>query len=212
MSRTLTLLATVLALLAAYLLFHHYSNDSTLIPSPTVTTTAKALPTTQEDPNFHDWREFSFKSERFKVLLPSLPQHVSDTVIDPKTLEPRKFETFATVGDNGAAFMINAITFSKQKEEEASEESLKTVVNDMMDRNKENQLNEMRMSTFHGSPALDFSLSNGERLIQGKVIAHKKTMYILSMINKKETFNKQELEFFINSFEFVDDKDELISK
>ena len=74
----------------------------------------------------------------------------------------------------------------------------------MIARNKENKVNHMDKSTFKGTPALDFSLSNGPMLIEGKVFAHNKIMYILSMINSQENFNKQELDFFINSFDFID--------
>lgn len=211
MSRLLTLFAALLIAVTAYLLLRGQeskpviSSQAPISTIPAKETTATAVPHSPEVPNFQDWREFTSKTGHFKALLPALPQHVTDTVTDPKTQQPRKYETFATAADNGAAFMINAITFSTPGEANAGEESLKAVVNDMLARNKENKLNTMNASTFRGARALDFSLSNGDVLIEGKVFAHDKTMYILSMINKKDSFNKKELDFFINSFDFVDD-------
>lgn len=202
MSRTLTLFAVLFIVIAAFLLLRNH-NSSPQVLEPAVNDSEAIAK--QGDSNFHEWREFSFKSGHFKVLMPALPQHVSDTIADPKTLEPRKYETFATASDNGAAFMVNAITFSTQGEAEASEESLKSAVTEILSRNKENKLNEMKMGTFHGANALDFSLSNGDALIEGKVFTHGNTMYVLSMIDKKNSFNRKELDFFINSFDFVDD-------
>lgn len=209
MSRLLTLIVALLILFTIFFIFRDHSKDSKTdlpvsSPSPTVTTTSTE-PITSDESKLHEWREFTYEPEHFKVLLPGLPQHVSDTVTDQKTQEPKKYETFAAAGDNGSAFMINAITYSSHEEAEAKEESLKAVVQDMLDRNKENKLNEMKMSTFRNHPALNFSLTNGELLIQGKVFAHKKTMYILSMINNKNAFNKKELDFFINSFDFTEE-------
>ena len=205
MSKTLTLLAALFVVIAVFLMMRNYNNDSShsiLTSQPMLEADAGSKDTS----NFHEWREYSFKPEHFKVLLPSLPQHVSDKIADPKTKEMRKYETFASAADNGAAFMVNAISFSTLEEAEAGEETLKDIVNEMLTRNKENKLNEMKKTTFHGLNALDFSFNNENLLIEGKVFAYGKTMYILSMINKKEAFNKKELDFFINSFDFVDEK------
>lgn len=204
MSRTLTLLAALLVVIAASLIIRHQTSDLHTLPS------VKEVNETSIDQNsfnFHEWREFSFEHGNFKVLLPALPQHVSDTFIDPTTHKPLRYETYTTAADNGAAFMINAIIFSTPGEAEAREESLKAIVNEMLDRNKENKLNEMQMSTFRGVPALNFSFSSGDVLVEGKVFAHQNTIYILSMIKRKDVFNQKELDFFVNSFYFKDEKE-----
>ncbi len=202
MSRTLTLLAALLVVVAAFLLLRNNTSDNKNATSVSTTSENK---TVQDNLKFIAWREFSFKPGHFKVLLPALPQHVSDTVLDPKTKEPRKYETFATASENGAAFMVNAITYSTPFEAQASEQYLKEAVTEMLARNTENKLNNMKVGTYRGLPVLDFSMNNGDLLIEGKILTHNETMYILSMINKKDAFNKSELNYFINSFEFIDD-------
>jgi hypothetical protein len=210
MSRSLTLLAALLLLTAILLILRNYETnddkDINLKPTPISNSSASAQ---KNDSNFHQWHEFTSETSNFKVLLPSLPQHVSDTVLDSKTKELRKFDTFALAEDNGSSFIINAITFDPNHEVKADEESFKGAVDDMITRNKDNKINSLKMGSFRGMPALDFSLNNeamtNEAMtIEGKVFAHGNKMYILSMIHSKGTFNKKEFDFFINSFDFID--------
>jgi hypothetical protein len=86
-----------------------------------------------------------------------------------------------------------------------NEESLKTAVTEMLERNKENKLINMKMGLLHDNPALGFSIGNKDVLIEGKVLAHDNRVYILSMIGKEGSFDKKEFDFFVNSFDFVDD-------
>lgn len=203
MSRTFTLLAALLVVIAAFLVLRNNTLDQKTASPVLTVPNAKAIP---DNAKFIAWREFAFKPGHFKVLLPGLPQHVSDTVLDPKTKEPRKYDTFATASDNGSAFIVNAITYSSPFEAQANENYLKEAVTEMLARNTENKLNDMKISTFRGHPALDFSMNNGEIWIEGKILTHHEIMYILSMLGKKDSFNKDELNYFINSFQFIDDE------
>jgi len=154
-------------------------------------------------PEFQNWREFSSQAGHFKVMLPRVPQHVTDKITDPKTKEPRKYDTFVAGDENGPAYMISAITNTKGDNEEASEDTLKQIVNEMLARNKDNKLNKMELNRFREFKALDFSMTNGEIIIAGKVFSHGDTVYVLSMINKSKAYNPQELDFFINSFDVL---------
>jgi hypothetical protein len=128
---------------------------------------------------------------------------VTDKITDPKTKAPRKYDTFVAGNEKGPAFMISAITNPSSDNEEPSDETLKQIVNEMLVRNKDNKLNKMELSRFREFKALDFSMTNGEIIIAGKVFSRGETLYVLSMINKSKAFNQQELEFFINSFDVV---------
>lgn len=200
MSRTLILLASLLAVIAVFLMLREKIKDPQRTePSIVTPQTAAKL----NNLNFHEWHEFASEQSDFKVLLPSLPQHVSDIVTDPATKQPQKFETYAAVNDSGSAYFINVITFASPGDAEASEEALKSTVTNMLIRNKENKINSMNMGSLHGDRALDFALDNHDILIKGKVVPHGNKIYIISMVNKQDTFNSKEFEFFINSFNFV---------
>lgn len=203
MSKTLTLAAGLFIALLGFLMFRQYHRED-----HPVLTTGESVPTAamrEEGTSvFRDWREFEFKPGHFKVFLPGLPQHVADTIIDQKTQEPHKYETFAVASDSGAAFMINAITLSDKVV--PNEETLRGVVRGMLERNKDNTLNKMTSGSFHGLRALDFSFNKGDILVAGKVFAYGDTIYILSMLNGKDVFDKKELDFFISSFHIIEDE------
>lgn len=200
MSKLLTLFAALLIVTAGYLLFRQTRTDIAT-DTPVEVSKPKAA---EKIPNLHEWREFSSDTGKFKVLLPTVPQHVTDMFADPKTREQRKYETFVAAGDNGSAFMISAITFPNNIDADNADETLKSAVADMLARNKDNKLNKMESGKFRNQRAIDFSLSNGDLLIVGKVFAHNNILYILSMINKADSFNPKELDFFSNSFDFND--------
>ena len=202
MSRLLTLLAALLVITAVFFMVRDRNRNEKSDAIEPITNTSSVQLSTTEPSNFHDWRIFNSDQGHFKVLLPTLPQHVSDVVVDQKSQEPRKYETYASASDNGAAFMVNAITFTNSNDV-SEEQALKAAVTDMLARNKENKLVEMKMGRFLNGPALDFSLSNGDLLIIGKVLTRDKTMYILSMINNKDNYSQKELDFFLNSFEIT---------
>lgn len=202
MSRILTLSVVLLLAIAAFLMIRNFNHRA---ESNTSTFESGGSVAAQTQQVGEEWREFISSSGHFKVMLPSLPQHVSDRITDPKTQEMRKYETFIAANDDGEAFMISAITFAHNVEEEVGGESLKAVVNDMLARNTANKLNSMNPGTLHALITYDFSISSGDRRIEGKVLAKGKTVYLLSMINQTDRFNPQDFNKFVNSFETTPD-------
>jgi hypothetical protein len=202
MSRILSIAIAIGLLAFAFLTIRSFKTTH----QPPQTDSAKLALPANEASNFLEWREFAAPTGQFKVLLPALPQHATDKILDPKTQEPRKYDTFVSADDEGTAFMISTITFPRKLEEEDTDATLKSVVNDMLARNKDNKLKAMNFNKFRNHKALDFSLTNGELVVAGKVFAQGHTLYVLSMIDKAETFNPKELDFFVNSFDVTEDK------
>lgn len=192
MSKTLSFLIAVIVILGAFLIVR-YIKESAMVDSSKAKEAASEV-------DFHDWREFDSPTEDFKVLFPSLPQHAQDTFLDPKTNESRKYDTYVAADDHGQAFMINTITFPKNVSDLGLEKTLKDTVNEMVSRNKENKLQKMQVGNFKNGKAVDFAMKNDKAIINGKVLANKDTVYVLSIVSKQDSFNPAELEFFTNSF------------
>lgn len=200
MSRSITVFIILLVVLFSFLFMRNFTPNTT----PEAPANAKIFESSSSgETNFHNWREFTPATKNFKVLLPALPQHVADKVPDPATGEIRKYETYIAGGDNGAAFMINAIVLEKPVDLKAADVPLKAAVTDIISRNKENKLNDLKASKFRNYPAYDFSITSNEMTIAGKVFTQGDIIYILSMIAQTATFNPQELMFFVNSFELT---------
>lgn len=146
-----------------------------------------------------NWRTFKDPQGNFKVLLPAIPQHATDKIIDPDSGDMRHYSTYVASDDHGTAFMVSTITMPHQIKDGQLEEKLKSIVNEMLNRNKENKLQKMRLDK--QANALDFWLSNDQLVIAGRIIAYGNTVYVLSSVDNKDSYSQEELNFFVNSFE-----------
>lgn len=201
MTRILILLAAILIVLAAILMFRGRTKDSGLrhetINKPNEVQASNDL-------DFSSWNDFTSDQGDFRISMPGIPQHVADMIIDQKTLEPHKYETFASVANNGVGYVVNVITLPSTSKPE--ETSLKGVVTDMLNRNKENQLKGMKTGSFHEKKAVDFSFENKDVSIDGKVFAHGNKIFVLSTISQKDSSDKKNFDFFVNSFHLLDEQ------
>lgn len=197
MSRMLTILIAILVLLGSFLVIR-YAKDS-----------YKILPFNEKNPlnaksNFLDWKEFNQTDGTFKALFPVLPQRVTDKIADPLTSEPRKYDMYAAVDELGTGFIISTITFPTKVDSRDVETVLRSAVNDMLERNKDNKLKMTKIGKFSGADSLDFALENSQVTIAGKAILHNNILYVLSMADKTGDFNANELNFFVNSFHIIE--------
>lgn len=204
MSRILSILIALLVILGIYLMVSHAKDSYKILPIDEHEGAIKL----EADPNSHYelWREFSPQSGDFKVLFPGVPQNATDKITDSKTKEVNKYDMYVAAKDNGTAFMISVVTFPREVSPSAEESTLTDIINEMIARNKNNNLKMMKPSTFHNHTSMDFAIENGEATIAGKVFMHNKTMYIISMIAKTTSFNQKDLDFFINSFSFENEQ------
>jgi hypothetical protein len=204
----LSLLAALILILAAFLIFRSVT-DYRGASSPQAPELEK-LETTSEErqtPQFEKWREFSATDGDFRVLLPSLPQHVKDKFEDPLTKEPRKYDVFVTTESEQPVFMIGAITFPRElKKGEETEKTLRAIIDQIASKNPHNKLQSVAMKEFRAFPAIDFTIDNGDATMGGKAFMFKNILYILTMANNKKAFNQSELDFFINSFQVITKK------
>jgi hypothetical protein len=198
MSRTLSILIAFIVLVVAFLTVRYFKEA---YDQPFNTDYAQQA---NSQASFQDWKEFTSPSVKFKALFPSLPQHATEKIPDLETKELRKYDAFVSTDAQGNVFMISQMTFPKKLENGKMEEILKDEVNKILKRNKENKLKTMHYEKFHNFTALDFSMTNGDLLIAGKVLAHNNLAFVLSMMGKTDAFDRQKLDFFVNSFEVVD--------
>jgi hypothetical protein len=204
MSRIWSVLIGVVLLFVAFLIVRSfkdsYESSSPEEPAQHAGVSAEALP------EFQNWREFKDAEGKFKVLLPSLPQHVKDRFPDPLTHVFRKYDAFV-ITDSTPMIMIGAITLPEKLEgAQETEKVLKAVVDQIMSNNSKNHLESLVSGKFRSNPAIDFSMINGDATIVGKVFAHENTVYILTMGSSSVLFNPKEFSFFVNSFEPLDKK------
>lgn len=211
MSRTLSILIAAIVLLGAFLFFRNMSNSH---KTDIVVPTNQHLSEGANDPSlgmkqishYENWKEFTSQTGNFKVLFPILPQHATDKILDPKTREPRKYDMYVAANEAGTVFMISAITFPNGIDEKDEEDLLSGVVNDMLARNKDNQLKMMQKGNFRSFRSTDFSIENGDITLGGKAFIKGNTLYVLSVIAKHGSFDGRDFDFFVNSFDLINEQ------
>lgn len=202
MTRVLSILILLAALFGGILIVR-YIQDSYNMPylAEVQNQTVDESSILSDQANYETWREFAHPSGKFKVLFPVLPQHVNDKIIDPATKEPHNYSIYVASKGDGTTFMISAISFPNQADKKTSENLLKNIVNEMLARNKNNQLKMLQPGTFRNFNTMDFSIENNDITLGGKAFVHNETLYVLAMLAKQGAFNKKEFDFFINSFD-----------
>lgn len=188
------------ALLIGVLLFFKYAQPST--PATGQKPPALKAPDI-EKLNLQNWHEFSEPSQNFKVLFPTLPQHATEKTEDPKTNTTRQYEMFVSEKDNGSIFMISLITLLEEAKKDPDEKLLKNVLNEMLTASPSSTIKTMQLGQYQNYPALDFTIVNDQINVDGKVFIVDKTLYIISSVSKLPNYNREEYDFFVNSFQLT---------
>lgn len=154
--------------------------------------------------DYQNWQEFASPSAAFKVLMPSIPQHVSDKSRDPKTKSIRKDDVYIAEKKNGTIFMIHAITYQSETEAKAAEGSLlQQFMQDMLASNPSNKLVASQPAVYKGQQSLDFVIENDSFYYNVREFLYENSLIVLSSISRKPLQGIKDFKFFINSFEFT---------
>lgn len=166
------------------------------------------LPIAEENPdvslevyNFQEWLEFSSPEGEFTVLFPTLPQHATENLTDPKTNEVRNYDMYVAEKNDGTIFMISLISFPDNAIIHNKRELMEQMMNDMMASNPNNELRDKSFVEWKGRESLDYVFGNKEMTIDAKTFLVDKTLYVISRIARVENYNTNEFNFFVNSFE-----------
>lgn len=199
MKKFLWMIVFIFIVGVCYLAIHFAKDSYKLLPmNEAVELQAETL----EQSDYHNWQEFSSPAGDFKVLMPSLPQHISDKSNDSKSNEMRKIDVYMSEKKNGTIFMINLITLLDAKSL-VHEELLQNFMKDMLASNPNNTLIASQSTVFKGQKALDFVIENETFNYDVREFFIGNTLVVLSNVSRKPTHNIKDFEFFINSFEFV---------
>ncbi|NGX43050.1 MAG: hypothetical protein K940chlam7_01341 [Chlamydiae bacterium] len=196
MAKYLSIFVVVALVLASYLIFNYAKETYRIFPIE-----EEKSPVSLEVYNFQNWHEFTGTNGEFKVLFPTLPQHATENIKDPKSNETRKYEMYVSEKDDGTIFMISLITFPDKTADSDGDSLMRAMMNDMMAASPDNELRTMESGKYKGYNSLDFAFGNNELSVDSKTFMVNNTMLVLTRIVKTENYNTNEFNFFINSFE-----------
>lgn len=156
-----------------------------------------------EEPEFQDWHEFTSPGSKFKVLFPSLPQHATEKLNDPKTQAPRQYDMYVSEKDNGTLFIISQITMPDNPDLKLDETTLANIITEMLAKDPKSKVKKMELSKYRTLPAIDFSIEKDQATVDGKAFLSDHTLYLLTSVSKIGNDNRSEFEFFLNSFQLT---------
>lgn len=143
---------------------------------------------------FTEWRNFD--SQKFNVMLPAVPQNATQNITDPKTKEVRHYDMFIAQKSNGAMFMISLITFKGTSPDTLQ----KTVINDLLASNPQNQLKDMKVGSFQDSKSIEFKIGNPDTTVKGVTFVVGNTLYLLTAVFPNQVYSDADYDYFIKSF------------
>lgn len=155
-------------------------------------------------PAFSDWHEFKPASGSFQAKFPTLPQQGSQNVRDPKTGALRHYDMYIAEKSNGTVFMVSLIDFPDTTE--SMEVLKKTIINDLLISNPQNQLKSMQVGNYKLFKTIDFVINNPSTTIEGRTFSDGNLVYLLTVVFNNSFYNHEEYEYFINSFEWITPK------
>lgn len=203
MSKTTWLIAgAIIAILAIFLIRVNETPTGTTPAVPEKLSASGASSTASNSSDFHNWHEFSPPSAKFKVLVPTPPQHATEKFEDPKTKENRKYDMYVSEADNGTIFIISQIAMMEPTAK-IDQNVLTNVMNDILSANPKSKLKNMQMGKYHENPSLDFSIENDQVNIDGKAFISGNTLFMLTSVAKLANYKKPEFDFFVNSFQLT---------
>lgn len=165
----------------------------------------KILPIAGSSPSsmsqYASWQKFIAPKGAFEALFPTIPQHAAQSVRDPKTQQMRQYEMYVAEKSNGTIFMVSLIEFPDLKE--PLENLKKTIINDLVIANPQNQLKSMKVSIYKLFPTIDFVITGPITTIHGRTFSDGNVIYLLTGIFNNTNYDESEYEYFINSFEWM---------
>lgn len=162
--------------------------------------------------DFSTWKKFIPSSNLFEINLPNPPQYGKDYVQIPGTDKKRRYDMYASEKLDGTLFLITVITYPPNYDTHDSFKILQENIDDLMHQKVDNRLNNLLQSQFQNHDTLDFSFENKDFIVDGRSIHDDPIVYMLSYITKKNNFDHEEFQHFIDSFKILKPGSEAVKK
>lgn len=159
---------------------------------------------------YTNWKRYTEPTGRFTITLPSMPQHATESVADPKTKMPRNYEMFVAPKGDGSVFTVTLVTLAEMDGKETEDEVLHDYMNELLSKNPKNELKDVKNGNFLGYKTLDFTIHNDELDVVNRIFLKDKTIYVLAegqkLENKPADADGKDYEFFLESFQLTPNK------
>ncbi|MDB6080775.1 MAG: hypothetical protein JWO53_47 [Chlamydiia bacterium] len=149
-----------------------------------------------------EWKEFTPSNDKFKVMLPVLPHHASDTVPLTSGQGSVTYDMYLSQERDGTTCMISLIQYPNDFDTSKPGDMLDNVMNQLMAGNPSNRLRNVQKGLFHNVQALDFSIENNGVFVRSKTFLAGKTLFVLTLVDRNSSSIEEQFKTFSDSFEF----------
>lgn len=144
------------------------------------------------------WQDYNGHTG-FTAKFPFVPQRARDTIKDKKTESIRHYDMYASETPSGGMFVVSVISFSDEAHKIDSEELMRKIVMEMVDRKEGNTIVKLDKSRLGNSDAMDFAITGQNHYMEGTVVMHGEKIYLLTEVVPGGTEPK-DFTYFRNSF------------
>ena len=147
------------------------------------------------------WKTFT--AETFSLLLPSLPQHVTEKVPLANSNDQIKYDMYLVQQPVGSTFMISLIHYPDSMDTSNADSVLDTITKEMLSNNSESKLLSSLHGQFLGKPSIDNVIANSSLHVYMRAFLVEKTLYVFNVVDQQDERAKDHFEKALSSFHLI---------
>ena len=161
------------------------------------------IPSYLEQTTEEMWKPYKDPSGHFQVLFPVDPDHASSTQPFTSPTEQVVYHIYSAEGFDKTKYMLSLATYPDSADMSNSSLLLQTLLEQMANGSRHNDIIGREFVTFQNYPAMDFDLQNLEFATLGRAIIVNKTLYVLLVMNQDRDFLEKHFHTFADSLTIV---------
>ena len=147
------------------------------------------------------WQLYS--TEDFAILLPGIPQHISEKMPFNNGKELIKYDMYLVQQAVGSTFMVSVIRYPESYDTSDSRKILESVTNEMLSNNSENHLVSSKIGEYFGKPSMDNVIANPSLHVVMKAVLSNKTLFVFTVVDSIEDRAKEHFEKSMKEFRLL---------
>lgn len=159
-----------------------------------------------KDESGHNWQDFIASGvNKYKVSFPSYPHHVSETLKLKSGKVAIKYDAYIAEHGVHALYMVLIAEYPKTEVKPDPKVGLDAFLKGILSHSSDSELMASNWHSFQGNTAVDFLVNNNGVMMKGRAVMVNNCLYLVAMESHKMHFQEENFDFFVGSFEFVQD-------
>lgn len=149
-----------------------------------------------------EWVNISEPKLGFKGHFPSEPKRIIDTIALPGKEGNATYYLFLSTLPDDTTFMVKVVDYPDSFSKEKPIQILQSSIDQMLAKDKENQLLSKKEITFRGENAIEFSIQNELSKLVAITFLKQDKQYLLVYLARPDRFDETSFRSFVSDFTF----------